>query len=548
MYKTKLFTSILVCLLIAGSSFAQYNPVMITLDTNLTNVQASKSFYIKNTTNKLLQITSIRSINTNFSFPVNQININPFDSVLITVNFRTNQNITYRDFLIFENKTLNYSIVNYVTATSKYPDALYSFTQGLKDEPLKTALRTFVTTGYITLGYNTARDKMFETVDDYGNDTIECVYIGRRIKAVNRTEAQNQGFNTEHTWPQSFFGSADPMVSDLNHLFPTDNLPNNARGNYDFGIVYSDITYSDGGSKLGKDFEGQIVFEPRNVHKGNVARSMFYFGVRYGNPGTFMDAKQDNVLRQWDKFDTVNANERLRNNRVKTFQNNRNPFADHPELIDRIKSTYSTITDTPLPKISASPFNVRYDTLASNDTASYYLALMNYGNATLNINSVTSSSPQFNVVSYPSTIPQNELRYARIKFRPNSTNQTFNATLTITNSDSTIIVNLQGFSNSNTGIVNISSEIPKEFGLSQNYPNPFNPSTSIRFQVAKAGFMTIKVYDITGKEVSTPVNEYMAAGNYEVKFDAGNNISSGVYYYKMYSGNFSDVKRMMLVR
>lgn len=76
---------------------------------------------------------------------------------------------------------------------------------------------------------------MFETIDDYGGDTIECVYTGRKIRATNRTEAQNQNFNTEHTWPQSFFNELEPMRSDLYHLYPTDETANNVRSNFDFG-------------------------------------------------------------------------------------------------------------------------------------------------------------------------------------------------------------------------------------------------------------------------------------------------------------------------
>jgi len=222
-------------------SRSQPLPDLIYLDTSVTNVPGSKSFYVKNPAGELLQITNIRTLSSKFYFTINTLNINPYDSVLVTVYFKTNQNITYRDFLIFENKTLNYPIVFYSLATAKYPDTIYKFTQGLIDEGLKTVLRTFCTNGYVSLGYNTARDKMFETIDDYGYDTIECVYSGRKIKAVNRTEAQNQNFNTEHTFPQSFFNSNEPMVSDLYHLYPTDAAANNARSNYPFGFVVSNI-------------------------------------------------------------------------------------------------------------------------------------------------------------------------------------------------------------------------------------------------------------------------------------------------------------------
>jgi hypothetical protein len=97
------------------------------------------------------------------------------------------------------------------------------------------------------------------------------------------------------------------------------------------------------------------------------------------------------------------------------------------------------------------------------------------------------------------------------------------------------------------GIQNISSEIPSSFSLSQNYPNPFNPTTNIEFAIAKSGFVSLKVYDILGKEASTLVNNSLAAGKYKVDFNASN-LTSGIYFYKLSSEGFSDVKRMVLIK
>ena len=93
---------------------------------------------------------------------------------------------------------------------------------------------------------------------------------------------------------------------------------------------------------------------------------------------------------------------------------------------------------------------------------------------------------------------------------------------------------------------NIAS-IPTEFSLSQNYPNPFNPSTNVEFGISDLGFVTLKVFDVTGKVVATLVNEELSPGRYEVKFD-GSNFSSGVYFYKITAGTFSEVKRMFLIK
>lgn len=88
---------------------------------------------------------------------------------------------------------------------------------------------------------------------------------------------------------------------------------------------------------------------------------------------------------------------------------------------------------------------------------------------------------------------------------------------------------------------------PHNYSLAQNYPNPFNPSTVINFSLPQSGFVTIKVYDLVGREVATPANGYQEAGSYAVDFDA-TGLSAGMYLYKLQVNNFSQVKKMMLVR
>ncbi len=95
------------------------------------------------------------------------------------------------------------------------------------------------------------------------------------------------------------------------------------------------------------------------------------------------------------------------------------------------------------------------------------------------------------------------------------------------------------------------TNIPSEFGLSQNYPNPFNPSTKIDFSIAKESNVTIKVYDLTGKEVKTLVNEHKQAGNYSVEMNS-NSLSSGVYFYRIQASgnsvNYEKTLKMILVK
>ena len=103
-----------------------------------------------------------------------------------------------------------------------------------------------------------------------------------------------------------------------------------------------------------------------------------------------------------------------------------------------------------------------------------------------------------------------------------------------------------------TGISNNQEAAIKDFDLKQNYPNPFNPSTVISYQVPVLSYVTLKVYDVLGKEIATIVNEEKNAGSYKVDFDARsygeNNITSGIYFYRINAGRFSETKKMLLLR
>lgn len=89
--------------------------------------------------------------------------------------------------------------------------------------------------------------------------------------------------------------------------------------------------------------------------------------------------------------------------------------------------------------------------------------------------------------------------------------------------------------------------LPKDFALAQNYPNPFNPSTIIEYQLPKVSNVNLKVYDILGNEIVTLVNENKAAGVYEIEFDASR-LSSGIYFYQLITDNFSNIKKMTLIK
>jgi hypothetical protein len=145
--------------------------------------------------------------------------------------------------------------------------------------------------------------------------------------------------NVEHTWPQSRFSSrfdTNTQKSDLHHLFPADTKMNSIRGNMTFGEVDHDISdvpcpQSRMGTVNGQG--GTHRFEPPAVHKGNVARALFYFSVRYS---IHIDPREEAFLRKWHREDPVDDADRARNEKIMKIQGNRNPFIDYPELVDSI--------------------------------------------------------------------------------------------------------------------------------------------------------------------------------------------------------------------
>ncbi len=98
-----------------------------------------------------------------------------------------------------------------------------------------------------------------------------------------------------------------------------------------------------------------------------------------------------------------------------------------------------------------------------------------------------------------------------------------------------------------TGIIIIGSEVPAGFSLSQNYPNPFNPATNVEFSIPKSGFVNLTIYDAMGREVETLVNGDLKPGTYKADWDAAN-YPSGVYFYRLNAGSFTETKRMVLIK
>lgn len=98
-----------------------------------------------------------------------------------------------------------------------------------------------------------------------------------------------------------------------------------------------------------------------------------------------------------------------------------------------------------------------------------------------------------------------------------------------------------------SGITPVNNEIPANYSLQQNYPNPFNPTTSFEFKIAETGLVKLSVYDALGREIETIVNKTLTAGTYKAEWNA-TKYPSGIYFYRIEAGNFSEVRKMTLVK
>ncbi len=245
-------------------------------------------------------------------------------------------------------------------AKAQIPAGYYNNANGLTGAPLKTALYNIIK-GHISISYN-ALWTAFQTTDDKLDGNVWDMYSNCSFTfgsdQCGNYSIECDCYNREHSFPQSWFGSNSPMVSDLFHIYPTDGKVNGMRGNYPFGNVGTASYTSQNGTKLGNSVSTgytSIVFEPINEYKGDFARSYFYMATRYEN---VIVSWQNNIgadevlngtthpcydqwfidlLLAWNAADPVSQKEIDRNNTIYTsFQHNRNPFIDHPEYVGSV--------------------------------------------------------------------------------------------------------------------------------------------------------------------------------------------------------------------
>lgn len=186
--------------------------------------------------------------------------------------------------------------------------------------------------------------------------------------------------------------------------------------------------------------------------------------------------------------------------------------------------------------------------VGNSETANFIVT--NNSDSTLLINEVYSSDSAFSLIQTPPfQIPPHSNKNFTLKFKPAIEGEVKGWLHLATNRYTEMIAQsifVRGTTDSVFTFVD-TQNIINEFKLYQNYPNPFNPSTTIQYSIPEAGKVSLKVFNILGEEIATLVNDYLEAGNYEIQFNAGN-FSSGIYFYKIDSNNYSSVKKMILLK
>jgi endonuclease I len=302
-----------------------------------------------------------------------------------------------------------------INSYAQIPPGYYNSATG-NGYTLKTQLKSIISNGHIDQGYSALYDAYVLSDNDsfYENDnTVLDMYsenpsgsdsynYNHNDRTCGNYNSENDCYNREHIFPQGFFNEQLPMRTDIHHVVPTDGYVNNRRANYPFGEVTNDTWMSNNGSKVGQNTFGSysgVVFEPIDEFKGDIARMLLYFAVRYEDEVT--DNSWDNhtttnnplngtnnqvyetwylqLLYKWHNDDPVSAREIKRNNEAYIFQGNRNPFIDFPEYVNLIWGTL----------LSNSEYSLNNQTtIYPNPTVGNFIQIINKDIVTIKIYSI----------------------------------------------------------------------------------------------------------------------------------------------------------------
>lgn len=450
-------------------------------------------------------------------------------NISIWIRFQPRHNIYHNSELIIKcDGGKGFARVDLV-GQGTYSKAYYSTSQNLEEEALKLELKSIITANYVNLIYAPARDTMFMKIDNKlvngqgaTQNTIECVYTGREaVGYIDRTDCQtNYSFNTEHTFPQGLFASAEPMRSDIFHLFPTDDNANNVRGSLPFGMV-SNPTWTDGGSRC-----DNTLFEPRDEHKGKAARAMMYFVIRYQDYTGFF-APQQGILKQWNQQFLPNTEETTRNSRTQIAQGNRNPFIDYPQFADRITTFSSTSVSFDQSQLTVPFDTIDFGSVDITLTNTYKFWMVNSGNRELsvyNFNLTPNSVLSFaNGTGVPTTIQPGEALALDIDLA-NAAPGLLSGFINYAVQGPGLLATITNPIKGNLSITGIEENVKSNLVI---YPNPAENYFCISDNLKQS--VNIRLIDLQGRIVDEQINTN------ENCFDLDESILPGIYIVEIYN-------------
>lgn len=434
----------------------------------------------------------------------------------------------------------------------------YQAAYRLTGTPLRLALHNIVK-GHTVVSYD-GLYTAFPTTDAKPNNIVWDMYSDRPggtpaytfthgVKKCGNYSGEGDCYNREHSWPDSWLGATNPARSDLFHMYPTDGYVNNRRSNDPYGVVGTASWTSTNGSKSGSNvFPGYTgtVFEPINEYKGDLARGLMYMSVRYyledsGFSTSPATNKSDilpwyaNLLYSWHMRDTVSTKEINRNNAIFTFQNNRNPFIDHPEFAAEIWQTSMAPSVVSIAMNSSSSVIVDFNRYVDSVSATAP------GNYTWDARLGTPTSYEYGV--------NNDISKVKVNFSSVVSTNTYTLGIRGIKSINNLSMSDTSVSFSSNGTTDISGlpAAPRQFTLLPNYPNPFNPSTVVSFTLPQGQFIELSVFDVLGNKVAEIYKGYKEEGTYSESFDASR-LTAGAYFIKLSAGKFTQVQKAMLVK
>ena len=448
----------------------------------------------------------------------------------VWIYFSPVQNILHNSTMVVQHNANSGHEAISLSGQGRFQLNYYDSTENVNEEALKNILKRKLARGYNQLSYNAARDAMFMTIDNKrlngqsaAVNTLECVYTGfNKTSYTSRSDAQttSPNFNTEHTFPQGFFNQSLPMRSDIHHLYPTTNNSNSQRGSKPFGTVTNGTPVSLGGGS----FYNNTTFEPRNAQKGQTARAMMYFVVRYQDYSNHFSVQQ-NILKNWHNTYSVDSIEERRNNDIFIVQGNRNPFVDYPQLEKRITNFVANSVAPSQPGLDVVQSSINFGTFLAQTQDTFDYVLVNRGNTVINFSNFNLTNTAILSFASGSGVntslnPGQALEISVIAQSNNST--TISESLTFTTNLTFPLTNFSVPITGQTVIVGV-EENEQLDGQLKLYPNPIQDQLYIETKVNQE--LELKLFDVAGKRIDL---EFLKGnGGYILP---SSEISSGLYF------------------